>query len=146
MIPKKTPKDLTAQLTCTRQDDFVRIDIIDKSSRNMMLHIKMTTDDFYKAFCQTRSDIYCQAKLFDTSDAGKSHHHKQLTVEILDSNWDNRKEIAIKAIELECKKWSESTGVERYPDLNFNSQNSFTSRDGADFATTTVRWYLDENS
>ena len=49
MIPKQKPKNLASEITCTRQDEYVRIDIKDKASRNLMLHIEMTTDDFYKA-------------------------------------------------------------------------------------------------
>lgn len=111
-------------------DDLIKIIIHDKDASLDIIELQLTREQFINATMNRLSNTDVKSSIaHGIENIGKKLEMDTLTFEIPeDIMHSDLAKLAIK-----------STPVGWYPDLHFNSQNSFFSKDGKYYARTTMR-------
>jgi hypothetical protein len=140
---KEIKTNVGVQITnISTTNDHVRIEIKDKKSRLPVAIIELTYEQF--GLIISGRDTWIKdgvpATLFQSDNHGKNAINKTFEFEIpFDCTYENRKKITCDTVLKVCPDgW--------YPDLNFNSRDSFRVdyENNKHYAKTTIRSYVDD--
>jgi hypothetical protein len=125
------------KITILIEEEYTTIQLHDTISNSMIFEIKLTPQQLSSALSKL-ARTPCKATLYNLNRVGKKMEHKSLSFPIPETDYNNRKEVAIN----EVKKYlPEGWNADNY----FSSQDSFFFKDNKPFARTTIRRWVDIN-
>lgn len=145
MAQMNNRKTLEGGLSITYHRDHKDMSVItlrieDADANAIIAEIKLSAEEFCKCALGNLHSLKCNVDVFDLDNIGKQHINETMEFPIPkeataygERNGQMLKDLADEA----CPDgWT--------PDYYFNSQNSFTRRDGQDYARCTIRTWVDK--
>jgi len=127
-------REKSGAITMLFKDDGVTIEIRDTKSTKLFVEATLNA----KEACQMLSRLAntpCELKTQHLEKVGKKMEMDTLEFEVKDSIYESRINTAVKQAKQACPSGWE-------PDENFSSQGSFFTKDGKEYARTTIRRWV----
>ena len=129
---------IDAQITMLFNDDGLTIEIRDYNASVTFVDIHMTSEQVCQAFSRLAHTPVESCEIRGVEYIGKVMENKRFEFQLPPkSTVVNRKELACQALSSECPEGWE-------PSNSFSSQDSFFSKDGKEYARTTIRRWVDK--
>lgn len=124
-------------LTVFANEGYITFLIRDRNASTRFLEMRMTAEGFVAALGRL-GHVPCDLDFHDLDHVGKTMENKHFDFPLPPEGKQGRyaeKETAVEVIKTACPEgWT--------PDLSFNSQNSFYSKNGHRFARTVIRRWI----
>ena len=123
------------KITILFRQDGLKIEVEDGGSSVRFVDITLTQEQLCRALSR-EACVPCDITLSGLDKIGKTLQHRKFVFELPpDTNYSNKKEKAQEQIKLKCPEGWE-------PDIYFNSQDSFFTKDDKEYARTTIRQWV----
>jgi hypothetical protein len=123
----------------TVEDDYIEVRLRDDDAATEFVVAKVSLADFASALTGC-SHVGCELDVRGLERVGKKMELDTLEFQMPNDGYSNRKETACAAVKSFCP-------IDWTPDMGFNSQGSFFTRDGKLWARTTIRrWVAKEKA
>lgn len=133
--------EIDGRVTILVDEDGATIEIQDNVANTTFCRIKMSNEQFMRCLGRGAYTKPDSLDVYGLDRVGKVHECKQFEFPMpiaAKIHWKNREELAIRKVKSDCPEgW--------YPDLYFNSQNSFFRKDDEDWARCIIRRYVDKD-
>ena len=124
------------RITMLASEDGMKIELHDNDASITFAHIKLTPIQLAQALGRLGyTECEIEVRLLDK--IGKKMEHKGFTFELPETDTFRNKDLAKKIGAESCPEGWES-------DLHFGSQGSFFTKDGKQYARTTIRRWVDK--
>ena len=124
------------RITMLASEDGMKIELHDNDASITFAHIKLTPIQLAQALSRL-GYTECKIEVHLLDKIGKKMKNKKFTFELPETNTFRNMDMAKKiAIESCPEGWE--------PDLHFGSQGSFFTKDGKQYARTTIRRWVDK--
>ena len=133
-------KDIKGKITILfHSERGMTIEIQDAESGLHIMDINVPSSDNVVAVLSRLACVPCDCRILQTDNIGKTRINGNLEFEMPEHDYLNRKEIASIQADIECPEGWE---VNKY----FNSQDSFFTKDGKEYARCHMVKYVDPSS
>ncbi len=133
--------DIDGRITILVSEERTTIEIEDRTSNSVLCKIKLTPEQFCSALGRCAYIKPESCKVYNLDKIGKKHENEKFCFEIPHSVYDHRKYID-EIYEIGTKALKEEKAEEWEMDKYFNSQDSFFSKDGKDYARAIIRRWV----
>lgn len=128
---------IEGDITIYANDGYVDIHIRDRNASTGFVELRVSSEGFVAALGRL-GHVPCELTVRNLDHVGKNMENGHFEFKLPDSDKlgrSNEKELALEAIKTACPQgWT--------PDLHFNSQNSFFTKNGHRFARTIIRRWV----
>lgn len=123
------------KITMLIYSQYTEIEIIDSNANTTLAHIRLTPEQL-SAILSGKCYVNCECTTGDLTRIGKKHETKMFEFEITYSK--TKEDLTIACIEALFAQGMHEWVSDNY----YKSQDSFFSKDGKDYARTTIRRWV----